>query len=248
MTVNTIQHGTRNGYRQGCKDDNTCPKGANGLTCHEASNKYQRDLRELRQQSRNRSSVKSGIKPNTGGIRVSVGMPRSETRDTGAGQGDRDTWPSPDMPTYDPPDSLRNAQIGPDPEPSEAASDVYNQPEFIVTPGMKNDIAGKLGLFAAIIGMPFEAIDPYCGGIFAANVDKMIDAYLPLITRSPGAVKFFMSKTGGWLDWIKALEATWPVVVAVYSHHLARTVQRDNRPRPDATMPPSADEFNYTAA
>jgi hypothetical protein len=152
------------------------------------------------------------------------------------------------MPTFDPPDSLRNAEVPADPEPAESRNDVYNDPEFIVTPGMKNDIAGKLGLFAAIIGMPFEAIDPYCGGIFAANVDKMIDAYLPLITRSPGAVKFFMSKTGGWLDWIKALEATWPVVVAVYSHHLARTVQKDQRPNPDPTLPPQpADNFQYTA-
>jgi hypothetical protein len=152
------------------------------------------------------------------------------------------------MPVHDAPDSLANAAVEPDPEPDGADRDVYNDPEFIVTPTMKNDIAGKLGLFAAIIGIPFEAIDPYCGGIFAANVDKMIDSYLPLITRSPGAVKFFMSKTGGWLDWIKALEATWPVVTAVYAHHLARTVGKDTRPRPDATMPPSpVDNFAYTA-
>jgi hypothetical protein len=248
MAINTIQHGTRNGYRHGCKDDNTCPKGANGLTCHEASNKYQRELRELRQQSRPRSPVKAGIKPKTGGIRVSLGMSSSEPRDAGNGQVAGDTWPSPDMPVHEAPDSLRNAEVPSDPEPTESQGDVYNDPQFIVTPGMRNDIAGKLGLFAAIIGMPFEAIDPYCGGIFAANVDGMINAYLPIITRSPGAVKFFMSKTGGWLDWIKALEATWPVVVAIYSHHLARTVQTDKRPRPDATLPPQpADNFAYTA-
>lgn len=248
MTVNTIQHGTRNGYRKGCKDDNTCPKGSNGLTCHEASNKYQRDLKQLRNLSRQRTPVRTVIKPGAQGIRVGLGMPRTEPRDTATGPGPGESWPSQDMPTFDPPDSLVNAQVSDDPEPQESGQDVYNQPEFIITPGMRNDIAGKLGLFAAIIGMPFEAIDPYCGGIFAANVDKMIDAYLPLILRSPGAVKFFISKTGGWLDWIKALEATWPVVVAVYSHHLARTVQRDTRPRPDATMPPGGDDFNYTAA
>ena len=249
MAINTIQHGTRNGYKRGCKDDNTCPRGPDGLTCHEASNKYQRDLRALRQQSRNRDPVRTGIKPNTSGVRVSLGIPRSEPPDTDNGQGGTDSWPSPDMPTFDPPESLRNAQVTSDPEPAEAQHDMYNEPQFIVTPTMKNDIAGKLGLFAAIIGMPFEAIDPYCGGIFAANVDKMIDAYLPLIIRSPGAVKFFMSKTGGWLDWIKALEATWPVVVAIYSHHLAKTVGASgNAKMPDATLPPQpADNFAYTA-
>lgn len=248
MAVNTIQHGTRNGYRHGCKDRKTCPGGPDGVTCIDASNKYQREARELRARNRRRNPVKTQTKPSTGGIRVSLGIPRSEPRVTTTAQEPGNTWPNQDMPTFDPPESLVNAQVSDDPEPQESGQDVYNQPEFIITPGMRNDIAGKLGLFAAIIGMPFEAIDPYCGGIFAANVDKMIDAYLPLILRSPGAVKFFISKTGGWLDWIKALEATWPVVVAVYSHHLARTVQRDTRPRPDATMPPGGDDFNYTAA
>lgn len=175
------------------------------------------------------------------------GITRSKPRDADLEAGLRDTWPNPDMPTFDPPDSLLNAETEADPEPAEAQHDVYNEPLFVVTPTMKNDIAGKLGLFAAIIGMPLEAIDPYCGGIFAANVDNMIEAYLPIITRSPGAVKFFMSKSGGWMDWIKALQATWPVFVAVYSHHLAKTVGKDKRPAPDPTMPPQADNFQYTA-
>jgi hypothetical protein len=252
MAINTIQHGTRSGYRHGCRDRNTCPGNEKGVKCIDAANQYNRDMRAAHRQARNRTSVKVGStrrEPRAGGYRVALGIPSSQPRDAGTGPGPGDTWPNPDMPVHDAPDSLVNAQVADDPEPAESGQDVYNQPEFIVTPTMKNDIAGKLGLFAAIIGMPFEAIDPYCGGIFAANVDNMINAYLPIITRSPGAVKFFMSKTGGWLDWIKALEATWPVVVAVYSHHLAKTVQRDNRPRPDATMPPQpADDFNYTAA
>jgi hypothetical protein len=252
MAINTIQHGTRNGYRHGCKDRYTCPGGSDGLKCIDAANQYNRDMRQAHRDARARRPVSrgnAGTKPGTGGIRVALGTPRPETGDTVNGQGAPDTWPSPDMPTFDPPDSLRNAEVPSDPEPAESRNDVYNDPEFIVTPTMKNDIAGKLGLFAAIIGMPFEAIDPYCGGIFAANVDGMINAYLPIITRSPGAVKFFMSKTGGWLDWIKALEATWPVVVAIYSHHLAKTVGASgNAKMPDATLPPQpADNFQYTA-
>lgn len=248
MATNTIQHGTRSGYRHGCRDNkdgsSSCPAYPN--TCHKAANRYQADLRAARTAARSR--VRPQGKPHTPGMRVVSGMPRSEPRDTRDLPGSRDTGPIPDMATYDAPESLVNAQTDPDPEPSESADDIYNQPLFVVTPGMKNDIAGKLGLFAAIIGMPFEAIDPYCGGVFAANVDNMIDAYLPIITRSPGAVKFFMSKSGGWLDWINALKATWPVFLAVYAHHLGKTVGKDKRPMPDATMPPQAEDFQYTAA
>ena len=152
----------------------------------------------------------------------------------------------PDIPIHDAPESLVNARVTPDPEPGDSPNEI---PDFIITPGIRNDIAGKMGLFAAIIGMPLEAIDPYCGPIFANNVDNMINAYLPIICRSPGAVKFFQSTSGGWLDWIKALQATWPVIQAAYAHHLGRTVGRDTRTPPDATRPPMPDDnYAYSAA
>jgi hypothetical protein len=150
------------------------------------------------------------------------------------------------MPVHDAPESLSNARVTPDPEPGESPQDFDYVPDFVITPGIKNDIAGKLGLFAAIIGMPLETMDPYCGPVFAGNVDNMINSYLPIICRSPGAVKFFQSTSGGWLDWIKALQATWPVIKMAYMHHLARSV---GQPMPDGTMPPMAqDNYQYSAA
>lgn len=248
MAINTTQHGTRNGYRHGCRDRNTCPGGADGTKCIDAATKYNRDMRQAHRDAQARQGRRAGTRPGAGAYRVVTGTPRPEPGVTGAGQPEPVTWPSPDMPTFDAPDSLRNAEVPADPDPAQAEHDVYNEPEFLVTPKIRNEIAGNLGVWAAVIGIPFEAIDPYCGKIFAQNIDGMINSYLPLITRSPGAVKFFTARSGGWLDWVRALEATWPVIVAIYAHHLARTVNKDTRPMPDATLPPQgADSFAYTA-
>ena len=238
----TVKHGTRQGYRHGCKDDGSVPAcpAPNGITCNQASNKYQKELRDLRTKARTRTKpVHARTSPNTGGIRVSVITP------TTTGDENPD-YPQGDMPTHDAPEFLTNARVTPDPEPGESPNDI---PDFIITPGIKNDIAGKLGLFAAIIGMPLETMDPICGPVFAANIDNMINSYLPIICRSPGAVKFFQSTSGGWLDWIRALQATWPVIKIAYMHHLARTVSKDTRPMPDGTMPPRPrDDYEYSAA
>jgi hypothetical protein len=245
MPRKPINHGTRAGYKAGCSDPKTCPGGPTGVKCSEANTQYNRDWRALRgSQARNRPTV-TVSNPRPSGLRARIvtgSSARSEPQDT------EQTYPQPAEPTYDPPESLRQAETDPDPEPVAAEHDVYNEPPFIITPKIKADVEGKLGLFAAIVGMPWEAIDPYCGQVFAQNVDNMIGAYVPLILRSPGAVKFLTSTSGGWLDWIRALQATWPVIQAIYAHHLARTVARDKRPMPDATMPPGPDSYAYSAA
>ena len=235
-------HGTRAGYKRGCSKDHMCQPNEHGITCREASNKYQKDRLDLQRQARTRTSpIRARTSPKVPGIRVSVINPRSEGSDN-------QDFPQGDMPTFEPPESLSNARVNPDPDPGESPNDGDYIPDFVITPGIRNDIAGKLGLFAAIIGMPLEAIDPYCGPIFAGNVDNMINAYLPIICRSPGAVKFFQSTSGGWLDWVRALQATWPVIQALYAHHLGRTVGRDTRVMPDATTPPMRDDYQYSAA
>lgn len=242
MAANAIKHGTRQGYRYGCRDNGSTPPcpAPEGITCNQASNNYQAELRQLRGDTRSRRKpVHARTSPNTGGIRISVINPRSQGDDN-------PDYPTPDMPVYDAPESLSNARVNPDPEPG--TPDDY-VPDFIITPGIKNDIAGKLGLFATIIGMPLEAMDNFCGPIFANNADNIINKMLPIICRSPGAVKFFQSASGGWLDWLALLQATWPVIKAAYMHHLAKTVGKDTRVPPNATMPPMPqDNFDYSAA
>src|ERR1700722_383918 len=237
-----IKHGTRSGYKRGCTKDEMCQPNEHGITCREASNIYQKDLRDLRAGARTRTRpINARTTPKAPGIKVSVITPSTTGDQT-------QDFPQADIPLYDSPEYLANARVTPDPEPGESPNDRDYIPDFVITPGIRNDIAGKLGLFAAIIGMPLETIDPYCGPIFAKNVDNMINAYLPIICRSPGAVKFFQSTSGGWLDWVRALQATWPVIPAIYAHHLGRTVGRETRPIPDATTPPMRDDYQYSAA
>lgn len=236
-----IKHGTRAGYKRGCTKDEMCIPNEHGITCREASNIYQKDRRDLRLNAARRTNpIHARTTPKAPGIRVSVVTPGQRVDDT-------DNFPTSDIPVHDAPESLTNARVTPDAEPGPGPEDFEYVPDFIVTPGMRNDIAGKLGLFAAIIGMPLETMDPICGPVFAGSVDNMINAYLPIICRSPGAVKFFQSTSGGWLDWIKALQATWPVIKIAYLHHLARSVGRDNREMPNATMPPQQDNHQYSA-
>lgn len=245
MPRTAIQHGTRAGYKKGCRNRVTCPGNEKGVKCSDAANQYNRDLRALRAQSAQRQPVNTGTRPGTSGLRVRIVNTRSEPPST---QDHTEAYPQPDMPLYDPPDSLVNAQVPDDPEPAEAGQDVYNQPEFIITPKIRDTVAGNLGLYAVVIGMPLEAIDPYCGKAFADNCDNIISKMLPLILRSPAAVKFFTSASGGWLDWVALIQACWPVVQAIYAHHLARTVSKDKRPMPNATMPPGPDPYEYSAA
>lgn len=238
--ANPIKHGTRAGYKRGCTKDHMCQPNENGMTCREASNKYQKDRLDLQRRARTRvAPIQARTSPKAPGIRVSVVTPST-------GGEDPQDYPQGDTPGFDAPESLANARVSPDPEPGVSPNDI---PDFIITPGIRNDIAGKLGLFAAIIGMPLETMDPICGPVFAGNIDNMINSYLPIICRSPGAVKFFQSTSGGWLDWIRALQATWPVIKIAYMHHLARTVGKDTRPMPDGTMPPRPrDDYDYSAA
>jgi hypothetical protein len=99
--------------------------------------------------------------------------------------------------------------------------------------------------------------DPYCGRALSENLDNMIDKAMPLIVRSPAAVKFLTSTSGGLLDWVGFLQSCWPVLQAIYAHHLARSVVQDpktgafirksvNGSVVNATMPPLMD-FDYTA-
>jgi hypothetical protein len=130
---------------------------------------------------------------------------------------------------------------------------------FVVTPGIRADAKGKLALFGTLVAVPLDMVDPYCGRALSENLDNMIDKAMPLIARSPAAIKFLTSSSGGFLEWIALLQACWPVFMAIYAHHLGRTVMRDEKTGQykkvnkegytvDATMPPAPDNYEYSAA
>jgi hypothetical protein len=159
----------------------------------------------------------------------------------------------------DPPDYLHESE--PDPEPSGDWSEVGDE-EFVINKAGMALIEDNLGTYLSVIGITMDMVDPYCGPILAEHLDSIVSRWTKVIARYPSAAKLFMSKDGGTIfTWIGAIQATWPVLLAIYDHHLAKNVktQRDQygnkfviktpKESPnghvDSTMPPMPN-FNYT--
>lgn len=250
-----IKHGERNGYRKGCKIDEECPSfQTGGESCRQANNRYTLELRQAHQRAHPKPPLTVN-RPATGGLRITVGNRTSD-------KSSKESMPIPDVAYVDPPSSLLDAQTQPDPMPADMPDSQYSypdQPEFVITPGIRADAKGKLTLFGVLIATPLTMVDPYCGDALSDNLDNMIDKAMPIIGRSPAAIKFLTGTSGGIMEWLALLQACWPVVVAIYAHHLGRTVVRDintgrfikvnkQGQRIDATMPPVPDTYEYSAA
>lgn len=143
--------------------------------------------------------------------------------------------------------------IDPDAEPQDGNWAEVGEEEFVINKAGMALIEDNLGTYMSVLGITLEMIDPYCGPILAENFDNIVGRWTKVIARYPKAAKLFMSKDGGTImTWIGALQATWPVLIAVYDHHLARNVQTDRQgrvfrvtnpdanggPKVDSTMPP----------
>jgi hypothetical protein len=157
------------------------------------------------------------------------------------------------VPVEDGPDYIN--PIDPDPEPQSGDWSEVGEEDYVINAAGMALIEDNLGTYMSVLGITLEMIDPYCGPILAENFDNIVGRWTKVIARYPKAAKLFMSKDGGTImTWIGALQATWPVLIAVYDHHLARNVQTDRQGRvfrvtnPDAknngqghvdsTMPP----------
>jgi hypothetical protein len=157
----------------------------------------------------------------------------------------------------DPPDYLHFTEA--DPEPDGDWEQVANE-EFVINAAGMRKIEDSLGTYLSIIGMTVEMVDPYCGPIIAMNMGNMVERWSKVIAHYPKAANLFLDQKGGVLmTWIGAMQATWPVLYAIYEHHLSKTVKVENgqmfrrnaasqngQGHFDSTMPPMPDDFNYT--
>ena len=158
----------------------------------------------------------------------------------------------------EPPDYIHETE--PDEEPASGDWSQAGDDEYVINKAGMILIEDNLGTYMSVVGITLEMIDPYCGPILAENFDNIVHRWAKVIARYPRAAKLFLSKDGGTLmTWIGAMQATWPVLYAVYEHHLAKTVKTDNLGRTyrvmtpqsqngqnvDATMPPMP-EYDYT--
>lgn len=148
--------------------------------------------------------------------------------------------------------------VDPDPEPSGEWAEVSDE-EFVLNAAGLRKIEENLGTYLSVVGMTAEMIDPYCGPILAANMDNMVKRWSQVISNYPKAAALFLDSKGGIIFlWMGALQATWPLLMALYDHHLSRNVRVNRQngtierkipggPRGfDATTPPMPDEFNYS--
>lgn len=151
--------------------------------------------------------------------------------------------------------------VDPDPEPDgDWAAVDESDPEFVLNAAAMQKIEDNLGFYLGVVGMTVEMVDPYCGPILARNFDGIVQRWAKLIGHYPKAAEFFMSEKSGVLfAWIGAIQATWPVLYAIYQHHLSREIRthdgvierkiRDNEGTHyvDATTPPMP-SYDFTTA
>lgn len=150
------------------------------------------------------------------------------------------------------------SSVDPDPEPIDSEFHTEPEVEYVINEAGLAKIEENLGTYLSIVGMTGSMIDPYCGSMLADNLPNMVNKWTKVIAHYPKVAEMFLDGKGGIVfAWISALQATWPVLLAFYHHHLARDIQvkdgrvfrKDNAMRPgfDGTMPPMPDNFDYSA-
>lgn len=158
------------------------------------------------------------------------------------------------------PDYITVGGIDPDPDPDGAEYQEVppSSEEYIINAAGMAKIEDSLGTYLSIVGITMEMVDPYCGPVLAENMDNIVHRWAKVIGKYPKAAELFMDGKGGTIMlWIGAIQATWPVLFAMYEHHFSKDVQtsggnifrknKNNATRFDPTMPPMPDQFNYTA-
>ena len=145
----------------------------------------------------------------------------------------------------------------PDPEPASGEWAQVTDDEFVINAAGLKKIEDNLGTYVSIVGITVEMIDPYCGSIIADNIGPAVERWSKVIAHYPSAAKLFLDGKGGVImQWISALQATWPILMAVYDHHLAKNVKVENGvlfrkvptaqgPQFDATTPPMQGQTQY---
>lgn len=113
-----------------------------------------------------------------------------------------------------------------DPEPARMHEDAEPRKPSIVREipqEIKDDLAAMVGLLGMVVLEPIARADPICGGALVDNWERVTDATIPLLIRSPTIVGW-MTTAGGLRDWIGLGIALRPVITAVWSHHVTKTV------------------------
>lgn len=92
-----------------------------------------------------------------------------------------------------------------------------------LTRQVQQDIEGKIALLImAPVGL-WAVADPVCGNAAADNMDNVISKAMPIILRSPTAIRLLTEGTT-YFQWLDLIMAAMPIGSAVWAHHVAGTV------------------------
>lgn len=283
MAATLTRHGSENGYKAEInRGDSACER------CLNAHRVYGRQFRAAGRKAGLKYSVHDVIdhlytKRNVSQVKAVPGVPsldftayvaeRSESASDGSSEAGqrpsltdrftsvlgRATSDTPYVSDYS--DSgLTESTPDPDPIGQEWSQVGPDDEDFVVTEKMLKTIQENMGTYLSVIGMTAEMVDPYCGSVLAANFENMVQRWSKVVVHYPKAANLFLDGKGGVIfAWIGALQATWPVIMAIFHHHLARDIAVDKEtgnvfrrrktgesPEFDATTPPMPDQFDYT--
>lgn len=112
-----------------------------------------------------------------------------------------------------------------DPDPSwlVTVGDHLPPASIPVTKEVEKDIKAWLAVASLIPADILAVADPYCAGAYAQALPQIIDAAVPIICRSQAVLQFMLGNKG-FVEWIRLAAAFKPVIVAVWAHHVVKSV------------------------
>lgn len=130
-----------------------------------------------------------------------------------------------------------------DPDPFGATENKATPFDIKITASVKRDIEGKLAFMMGMSANLWQMVDPVCGTAMLTNTPNICKALVPIMCQSQDVVRWFQ-KAGSFSMYLNLVMAVFPVLSAVYAHHLSRSIghggQSVNGHAANATIPESA--------
>jgi hypothetical protein len=105
----------------------------------------------------------------------------------------------------------------------DSIGDVPSFPGDKLSKEVKADIQDKLDFVLSLMGVAWEAKDPYCGGEFSSRATRIAEKLVPLIARNETLLSFFSTGTKYSATFELAI-VLWPVAKMTVQHHITHTV------------------------
>jgi hypothetical protein len=123
--------------------------------------------------------------------------------------------------------------LPPDPPPARKTSR-SSAPKAAPKPtaAVKRQVADSLTMMITIPAGIAVFRDPVCAGAVLAHVDNIVDKLVPIVSRSPGLLRWF-TEGAGYMDWLALATALAPVARTFWDHHAAGGREDDGDRTPD---------------